>query len=119
MTAPIIVRVPGTEKSFRLVRSRFETGTSETNLSGKSYELQENLRATKDLFQTLINGIPERPGYLIIEGQNRSGNTTIKVIHSIENLRSEFRSRKFFDKWTQLIKENRYTSIQIQLAVQS
>jgi hypothetical protein len=109
----------GTEKSFKMINKRIETGISTKNKSGKTFSLTEDIIATRISYQNIIDSIPAQPGLLIITGHSKNSQITLEVLKSASNIKSAFSKSQRNMRFRTLInylKNQSFDYIEIQLA---
>lgn len=111
--------IAGTERLFKILNKRIQTGVSNKNKSGFAYSLSYDAKATKTAYDELVASLPAQPGILIITGHHKNAYTTIAIIKSNESIRSTFsrpQNMNRFKTLLKLIKDDLYDHLQIQLA---
>ena len=111
--------IAGSQKSFKILNKRFQNGVSTKNKSGKSFSLKEDLQATKNLYQNIIDSLPSRPGIIIITGYYKNSFNTLEIIKSDENIKQVFlksRNNKRYQSLNDYMNNELFDHIQIQLA---
>ena len=114
--------IKGTEKIFKIYHKRIETGVSEKNKTGKTYDLIKDLDTTKLNYQKIIESLPAQPGIIILTGHYKNTNLTLEIIKSDENIRAAFSRNPKQNRYRKLLEylnENNFDHIQIQLALAS
>ena len=105
---------------FIPIRKRIKTSTNSKNKSGYNHTMQIDTKSTKSTLLSLINKIPNQPGYLILFASKDNINfKPIKKFHSNYNLRQQFfQNSSILTTYNYLINTitlNDYKSIKIQL----
>lgn len=111
--------IVGTERLFKILNKRIQTGVSNKNKSGKTFSLREDLVATRISYKNIVSSIPAQPGILIITGHYKNSYKTIGVLKSDENIRSAFsrpQDNKRFESLVKELKDELFDHIEIQLA---
>jgi hypothetical protein len=115
----IVKPIQGSEKLFKISNKRIETGVSNTNKSGKTFSLIEDLDATRISYQNIINSIPAQPGILIITGHYKHSKKTLEIVKSDESIKNSFsksQNNKRFQTLLHYLKDQLFDHIEIQLA---
>ena len=105
---------------FTPIRKRIKSSPNSKNKSGYNYTIQIDSKLTKSNLLTLINKIPNQPGYLILfASKDNIIFKPIKKYHSNYNLRLLFfQNSSILTTYNYLINNiaiNNYKSIKIQL----
>ncbi len=111
--------IPGTERLFKILNKRIQTGVSNKIKSVFAYSLSYYSKATKTAYDELVASLPAQPGILIITGHHKNAYTTIDIIKSNESIRSTYsrpQNMNRFKALLKLIEDRQYVHIQIQLA---
>ncbi len=111
--------IPGSEKTFKILNKRIETGVSNKNKSGKTFSLMEDLDATRISYQNIVNSIPAQPGIMIITGHYKNSIKTLEILKSDESIKSTFsrsQNNMRFQMLITYIKDQLFDHIEIQLA---
>ena len=104
---------------FTPIRKRIKSSPNSKNKTGYNYSMQIDTKLTKSYLLTLINKIPNQPGYLILfASKDNITFKPIKKIHSNYNLRQQFyQNSNILSTYNYLINTitfNNYKSIKIQ-----
>ena len=104
---------------FTPIRKRIKSSPNSKNKTGYNYSMQIDTKLTKSYLLTLINKIPNQPGYLILFASKDNINfKPIKKFHSNYNLRQQFfQNSNILSTYNYLINTitfNNYKSIKIQ-----
>jgi hypothetical protein len=111
--------IAGSQKSFKILNKRFQNGVSTKNKSGKSFSFKEDLQATKNLYQNIIDSLPSQPGILIITGHYKNSIITLEILKSNESIKSTFSRSQNSNRFQTLLdylKVHLFNHIEIQLA---
>ena len=104
---------------FTPIRKRIKSSPNSKNKTGYNYSMQIDTKLTKSYLLTLINKIPNQPGYLILfASKDNITFKSIKKFHSNYNLRQQFfQNSNILSTYNYLINTitlNNYKSIKIQ-----
>ena len=111
--------IVGTERLFKILNKRIQTGVSNKNKSGKTFSLEKDAAATRLLYQNIIDSLPARPGIIIITGYYKNSFKTLEIIKSDENIKQVFlksRNNKRYQSLNDYMNNELFDHIQIQLA---
>lgn len=111
--------IVGTERLFKILNKRIQTGVSNKNKSGKTFSLEKDADATRLLYQNIIDSLPSRPGIIIITGYYKNSFNTLEIIKSDENIKQVFlksRNNKRYQSLNDYMNYELFDHIQIQLA---
>ena len=111
--------IVGTERLFKILNKRIQTGVSNKNKSGKTFSLEKDAAATRLLYQNIIDSLPSRPGIIIITGYYKNSFNTLEIIKSDENIKQVFlksRNNKRYQSLNDYMNNELFDHIQIQLA---
>ncbi len=117
----LMILIPSQNETllFTPIRKRIKTSPNSKNKSGYNYTMQIDTKLTKSNLLTLINKIPNQPGYLILFASKDNINfKPIKKFHSNYNLRQQFFQNSniltIYNYLINTITLNNYKSIKIQ-----
>jgi hypothetical protein len=118
----LMILIPSQNETllFTPICKRIKTSPNSKNKSGYNYTMQIDSKLTKSNLLTLINKIPNQPGYLILFASKDNINfKPIKKFHSNYNLRQQFFQNSniltIYNYLINTITLNNYKSIKIQL----
>ena len=89
----LMILIPSQNETllFTPIRKRIKSSPNSKNKTGYNYSMQIDTKLTKSHLLTLINKIPNQPGYLILFASKDNINfNPIKKFHSNYNLRQQF-----------------------------
>ena len=112
-----LMPINGALKSFKVSNHRVVIGSSTKNKTGKKYNIQKDMDLAYANFRSIIDFLPNQPFALIVSGIKANTSQTLSVIVAQESIRVSFlKSGLSFQNLLKLLDDNRFDSIQLQLA---